>query len=166
MGTKIVVIFAIMSILDSFITLGGINTKETQKTKIEGKYKQMEACESKDDFEKLDDGSLEMLAICVEAEAGNQDIFGKRLVVDVILNRVDSDRFPDDIESVISQKYHFTTFWNGEMDKISTPSKETFDAIDSELKHRIDDEILFFTSGAYNKYCIPAYKHGDHYFGY
>lgn len=166
MGTKIFVIFAVMSILDSFITLKGINTKETQKTKIEGKYKQMKVHESKDDFGELDDDSLEMLAICVEAEAGNQDIFGKRLVVDVILNRVDSDRFPDDIESVISQKYHFTTFWNGEMDKISKPSKETFDAIEWELRHRMDDEILFFTSGDYNKYCIPAYKYGDHYFGY
>ena len=166
MGTKIIVIFALVSILDSFITLSSINTKEVQKTKIEPKSNRMEVYESKDAIKQLDSESLEMLAICVEAEAGNQDIFGKRLVVDVILNRVDSDRFPDDIESVISQKYHFTTFWNGEMDKISTPSNETFDAIDSELKHRIDDEILFFTSGAYNKYCIPAYKHGDHYFGY
>jgi len=166
MGTKIFVIFAVMSILDSFITLKGISTSETQKTNLEGKFKRMEVCESNYDFKELDDGSLEMLATCVEAEAGNQDIFGKRLVVDVILNRVDSDRFPNDIESVISQKYHFSTFWNGEMDKISKPSKETLDAIKAELEHRIDDEILFFTSGQYNKYCTPAYKYGNHYFGY
>lgn len=110
--------------------------------------------------------SLEMLAICVEAEAGNQDLYGKRLVVDVILNRVDSDRFPDDIESVISQKYHFSTYWNGEMDKIQEPSEETFEAVRLELDERTDDKILFFSAGGYSKYCTPAYKYGDHYFGY
>ena len=31
--------------------------------------------------------ALEELAICVEAEAGNQGLLGKRMVVDVILNR-------------------------------------------------------------------------------
>lgn len=32
---------------------------------------------------------LELLAICVEAEAGNQGLQGKRLVADVILNRAE-----------------------------------------------------------------------------
>ena len=50
--------------------------------------------------------SLELLAICVEAEAGNQSLEGKRLVVDVILNRVDdrSGVWGDDIASVITQR--------------------------------------------------------------
>ena len=109
--------------------------------------------------------SLEILACCVEAEAGNQDLLGKRLVADVILNRVDSPRFPDTIEGVISQKYHFTTFWDGTMSRI-VPSDETFEAVQMELDERTDKEILFFTSGNYNTFCVPAYKHGDHYFGY
>ena len=109
--------------------------------------------------------SLEILALCVEAEAGNQDLKGKRLVADVILNRVDSDRFPDTIEGVISQKYHFTTFWDGTMSRI-VPSDETFEAVQMELEQRTDSKILFFTSGDYNTFCVPAYKHGDHYFGY
>ena len=109
--------------------------------------------------------SLEILAGCVEAEAGNQDLLGKRLVADVILNRVDSDRFPDTIEGVITQKYHFTTFWDGTMARI-VPSDETFQAIQMELEQRTDSEILFFTAGDYNTFCVPAYRHGDHYFGY
>ena len=109
--------------------------------------------------------SLEILACCVEAEAGNQDLLGKRLVADVILNRVDSDRFPDTIEGVITQKYHFTTFWDGTMSRI-VPSDETFQAIQMELEQRTDTEILFFTAGDYNTFCVPAYRHGDHYFGY
>lgn len=109
--------------------------------------------------------SLEILACCVEAEAGNQDLLGKRLVCDVILNRVDSERFPNTIEEVIKQKYHFTTFWDGTMATI-VPSEETFEAVQMELKERTDSEILFFTAGDYNTFCAPAYKHGDHYFGY
>ncbi len=110
--------------------------------------------------------SLETLAVCVEAEAGNQDLYGKRLVVDVILNRVDSERFPDDIESVIYQKYQFSTSFDGGMDRVKEPSEETFEAVRMELENRTDPDILFFTAGGYNKYCTPAYKYGDHYFGY
>ena len=46
--------------------------------------------------------SLEYLTCCVEAEAGNQGLTGKRLVCDVILNRVDSKDFPDNIFDVIN----------------------------------------------------------------
>ena len=115
--------------------------------------------------EEFCDG-LEILALCVEAEAGNQDLMGKRLVVDVILNRVESDRFPDTIEDVISQKYHFSTYWNGVMAGIEEPSEDTFEAIRLELHERTDTQILFFTAGDYNTYCVPAYKYGAHYFGY
>lgn len=110
--------------------------------------------------------SLETLAICVEAEAGNQDLMGKRLVADVILNRVDSDRFPNDIESVIYQGRQFSTSFDGGMDHIYEPSEETFKAVRMELEHRTDKNILFFTAGAFNPYCRPAYKYGAHYFGY
>jgi len=109
--------------------------------------------------------AIDLMARCVESEAGNQDLMGKRLVVDVILNRVDSSRFPDDICSVIKQPYQFTTYFNGSMDRID-PSEETYKAISLELECRTDSDILFFTAGGYNQYCIPAYQYGDHYFGY
>lgn len=108
--------------------------------------------------------SIDMLAKCVEAEAGNQGLLGKRLVVDVILNRVDSDRFPNDVASVISQRGQFAVYPNA-MSRV-TVTQETLDAIVLELQNRTDSQILFFTAGRYNKYCIPAYQHGDHYFGY
>ena len=67
---------------------------------------------------------IDLIAACVEAEAGNQDLTGKRLVADVILNRVDSEDFPDTIEGVISQPRHFATYWNGAIDR-AEPSEET-----------------------------------------
>lgn len=117
-------------------------------------------------FYEIDEESLLLLAKCVDAEAGNQDLYGKQLVADVILNRVDSERFPDDVESVITQKYHFSTYWDGSIDKIAEPSEESYEAVCLELQERTDDEILFFSAGDYSIYCKPAYKYGDHYFGY
>lgn len=108
--------------------------------------------------------SLEMLAKCVQAEAGNQGLLGKRLVVDVILNRVDSDRFPNTIDGVISQRGQFAVY-PGMMNK-AVPDEETYQAICMELSNRTDADILFFSAHRYNSCCTPAYQHGDHYFGY
>ena len=47
---------------------------------------------------------MALIAQLVQAEAGNQDLKGKRLVADVVLNRVDSEKFPNTIEEVIFQK--------------------------------------------------------------
>lgn len=109
---------------------------------------------------------LEELAILVQAEAGNQDLKGKRLVVDVVLNRVDSDRFPNSIHDVIYQKNQFSTITDGAYDKAMWEvTDECFEAVRLELEERLDYEILFFTAGNYNKYCKPMYKYQDHYFG-
>ena len=115
--------------------------------------------------EQLSQDATEILAKCVESEAGNQGLMGKRFVVDVILNRVDSETFPNDVTSVINQKGQFSVVSNGRINR-TEPSEETYEAIRMELEHRTDDQILFFASGNYNKCSVPAYKHGDHYFGY
>lgn len=108
--------------------------------------------------------NLEMLARCVQAEAGNQGLLGKRLVVDVILNRVDSDRFPNTVEGVISQSGQFSVYPS--MMKHADPDEETYQAICMELANRTDHDILFFSAHRYNSCCTPAYQHGDHFFGY
>jgi spore germination cell wall hydrolase CwlJ-like protein len=107
--------------------------------------------------------SLELLAQCVEAEAGNQGLLGKRLVADVILNRVDSLDFPNTIEGVITQPYQFTSYWNGSISRVSV-SDETFEAVSMELEERCNTELLFFTAQAYGSYGTPWRQVGDHYF--
>lgn len=107
--------------------------------------------------------SLELLAICVEAEAADQGLEGKRMVVDVILNRVDDADWPDDIVGVISQPYHFTSYWDGGMSKV-VPSEETFEAVRMELQERSWPGLYYFTSDGYSKYGTPWRQVGDHYF--
>ena len=113
-------------------------------------------------------GELELLAQVVEAEAGNQDMTGKRLVVDVVLNRVDSPLFPDTITEVLEQPGQFTTMWNGAVEDAGYHmQQDDYDAVMMEVTgKRLDYDIYFFTAGEYNASCKTAYIHGDHYFGY
>lgn len=112
--------------------------------------------------------SLELLAAVVEAEAGNQDLTGKRLVVDVVLNRVDSPLFPDSIISVLEQELQFTTMHNGAVEEAGWHMQEDdYKAVMMEISgERLDYDIYFFTAGEYNSCGRPAYIHGDHYFSY
>ncbi len=118
---------------------------------------------------------VRLLAALVHAEAGNQDEIGKRLVVDVVLNRVDyGPEFEDSIEGVIYEKtgktWQFTTAGNGMLQDALNGEATTadYEAVMKELdaEERLDDRILYFTAGSYNPYCTLAYIHGDHYFGY
>lgn len=107
---------------------------------------------------------LELLAICVEAEAGNQSLAGKRMVADVILNRVDDPDFPDSIEGVISQKNAFTSFQDGGMDRVTEISEETIRAVQMELEERSWPGLFYFTAGDWPRYGTPWKQVGDHYF--
>lgn len=108
--------------------------------------------------------SLELLAICVEAEAGNQSLDGKRMVVDVILNRVEHPDWPNSIEEVITEPYAFASYWDGNMDEVWEPSEETFEAVQMELESRSWPELYYFTSNVWPEHGTPCKKVGDHYF--
>lgn len=107
--------------------------------------------------------TMDMLARCVEAEAGNQGLEGKRLVVDVILNRVSDPDFPDSIQKVIGQPYHFSVYWNGAMENVEV-SEETRQAIRMELKEISYPGVMYFREGDWSLYGTPWKQVGDHYF--
>lgn len=124
---------------------------------------------TEEDIKEMDYwGELELLAAVVEAEAGNQDMTGKRLVVDVVLNRVDSPLFPDTITEVLEQPGQFSTMWNGAVEDAGWHMQEDdYTAVMMEATGvRLDYDIYYFTAGEYNASCKPAYIHGDHFFGY
>ena len=106
--------------------------------------------------------------LCVFAEAGNQGYIGMRKVEAVIINRTDSELFPDTIEGVCKQKYQFSSYPYGwEKWKIKAlESDECKRAIWDEMHERSDTRIMFFRTGYYSAYGTPAYKYKDHYFSY
>lgn len=106
-----------------------------------------------------------LLACIVMAEAGNQDLIGKELVACVVLNRVDSPRFPNTITEVIYQKHQFSTVTDGALERAyKTVTEDCFKAVENARKERRDKDILFFAANGYNG--KAAYKYGDHYFSY
>lgn len=109
----------------------------------------------------ITDGERDVLAAIVWAEAGNQDLDGKRLVVDVVLNRVDDERFPDDIVSVVFQKYQF---WTKGMPRKLDGLDECYQAVDMELEGQLNTEVLYFRTRYYHSFGTPVLNHGDHYF--
>lgn len=109
---------------------------------------------------------MEMIAQLVMAEAGNQDLAGKRYVVDVVLNRVDSDDFPNTVEEVIFQKNQFSVIENGAFDKAGwIITEECYEAVKLEYEERLNYDILYFSRGP-SKYASNHFKHQDHWFGY
>lgn len=110
---------------------------------------------------------LSLLAQIVEAESGNQDLTGKRLVVDVVLNRVDSPRFPNTITEVIYQRRQFSCLNDGNFEKAGNHiSDESFEAVRMEVfgENRIDSGIVFFSGKPVNG--RNHWKYQDHWFSY
>lgn len=105
---------------------------------------------------RLTDEEMELLAGIVHAEAGNQDMIGRRLVADVVLNRMVSPDFPNEISGVIYQQNQFATPMNYTADDMS--------AVELECQKRIDSEVLWFRTGGFHSSGTPLYQHGAHYF--
>lgn len=143
-----------------------IPPKETPAAKVEAETETEEAAPVEDIAEEIKADEMELLAQVVEAEAGGEEYLGKCLVVDVILNRVKSEDFPDTITEVIYQPYQFSCVLDGGLERAGYRMQEDdYRAVEQELKEQIDYSILFFTAEGYSPYCKPCYKVGGHYFG-
>lgn len=104
---------------------------------------------------------VDLMAAVVFYEAGNQDMYGKQLVADTILNRVDSDRFPNSISEVIDQKGQFHTARKAHKLSGNAPI-ECYGAVISQLEQRENYEVMYFSRG-YG--CGKRlFKYGDHCF--
>lgn len=107
--------------------------------------------------------NTELLYSLVQAEAGNQDLDGCRLVADVVLNRIESDKFPNDLESVIYAPGQFSVVRNGALKKAQgNISEKVVQAVNMELANaRLNDDILYFNNRPNGSGC---WQYGGHYF--
>lgn len=85
-----------------------------------------------------------LLAQIINAEAGTQSYEGKLAVGTVVMNRVESDNFPNTIRKVIYQKGQFSPVRNGSINK--KPSKESIRAAKEVMSgnRSFDKNVLFF----------------------
>jgi len=83
----------------------------------------------------------------VEAEVTGAGYESKLRVANVILNRVNSPKFPNTVGKVIKQKSQFSCIADGRMKK-AKPTDSTKQAVDDALEGRwiISNRVLFFNT--------------------
>lgn len=113
--------------------------------------------------ELLSKDEIELIALVTMAEAEGECEEGKRLVIDTILNRVDSEHFPNTVREVIYQPSQFSSMWNGRVERCEV-SEDIYQLVKEELKTRTNSDVIFFTAGEYSTYGEPMFQVENHYF--
>ena len=143
----------------------------TGLTQVEGLPEEdTQAAEAFTDYTESD---YNVLLRIVQAEAGGCDMKGKILVANVILNRVESDEFPDTITDVVYEKRQFSPVSNGSINRCKV-EQETVEAVDRALAGEDYSEgALFFmnrraSSGSnvrwFDTHLDYLFQHGGHEF--
>lgn len=120
------------------------------------------------DIDETTRNEINLLAQLVMAEAGDQDLLGKRYVVDVVLNRRDLPYWPDTVEEVIFQRKQFSCLYDGNFTRAASYiSPDCYEAVELEyFGERLDYGVVFFNSGDWLKNGRNGWKYQDHWFGY
>ena len=106
---------------------------------------------------EYDPADIVLIGKVMQHEAGNQSELGKRLVIDTILNRVESERFPDTVYDVINQPGQYCN-------PKDFPPNEVYKLVAEEIYSRTNNEVLWYKTKGYHKYGDPILKEGNHYF--
>lgn len=126
---------------------------------------------------ELAENDYEVLLRIVEAEAGGEDEDGRLLVANVVLNRVNSDRFPDTVTEVVFQREkgvsQFSPASSGRIWTVKI-SDMTTEAVRRALEGEdISQGALYFAARKYaqsdrmrwfDEHLTFLFKHGGHEF--
>ena len=114
------------------------------------------------DYISLDD--FELMGKTVFAEAKTEAFEGQVAVAEVILNRVESENFPDTVEEVIKQDGAFSTWGNGSVEAAPLDD-ECLEAVQDAVNERIfPDSVVYFREGHFHSFGTPYTVIGHHYF--
>ena len=102
------------------------------------------------------------MAKMVQAEAGSQSELGKRLVIDVILNRVEASAYPNSIDGVLFSGA-FSPTKDGRFYK-ATVEEDIVRLIEEELESRTDYNVIAFRTKHFHSFGHPYCVEGAHYF--
>ena len=148
---------------ENTVTCSNQNIEYVDTTPMLQKSEPVEVIQYKTNVKEEYSEDIKLIALVVIAEAEGESEEGKRLVIDTILNRVDSEYFPDTVYDVIYQPNQFTSMWNGRVDRCKS-TDEVCALVAEELELRTNTSVIFFTAGQYSEYGTPMYNVGNHYF--
>lgn len=127
------------------------------------KKKHVDKVQSAERDSIITQSDVELIALITMAEAEGECEYGKRLVIDTILNRLDSNHFPSTVFEVVYQKNQFSSVWDGRADKCYVMDEICY-LVTEELNDRTNYDVMFFTAGDYGKYGEPMFPVENHYF--
>ena len=98
--------------------------------------------------------------VSMECDTGYE---GSLAVISCMLNRLESDKYPDDLMEVVREKEQFSAYYDKKTESYPyvnrEPSEECIQAVDDALsgkKRNLPSYILYFRSSAYKK--LKGYK--------
>lgn len=112
---------------------------------------------------RFSEGDIRLIALVTMAEAEGECEEGKRLVIDTILNRVDSECFPDTVYEVIYQPNQFSCIWDGRIERCEV-REDICALVEEEMKERTNDNVIFFSNEGYSIFGEPMFQVEHHYF--
>lgn len=118
----------------------------------------------------LNDGELLLMYKIVAAEAEGESFEGKAAVAEVIFNRVDDSRFPNNVHDVIYAANQFSPVSNGSIEtKYSNCSSNEKQSVEQAVNAALNNSnysegALFFRTKYYTVNRTPIKQIGNHYF--
>ena len=96
-------------------------------------------------YPEITDDERTMLASMAYLESRGEQFAGQQAVIEVTLNRVISDEFPDDVESVLYQRGQYAT---ASRIARTTPTQTQYDALDAALTGPwvLTEDYLYFNT--------------------
>ena len=98
-----------------------------------------------------------LVGMLVEHECPHESEKGKRLVIDTVLNRVESDKFPNTVKEVLSQPGQYCN-------PKRYPPDHIYKLVAEEMYMRTNPQVLWYRTKKYHKYGEPIMQEGSHYF--
>ena len=163
-----------LSIDSSMVYFGPIQHKEFETTETVPEQIVYEVVETPDEIIQeteliiskevpFSDAEIDLIALVTMAEAEGECEEGKRLVIDVILNRVDSPHFSNTVESVIYAKNAFECMWNGRTERCYVRD-DIRQLVIEEIQNRTNYNVHYFRTNHYHSFGKPVVQVGNHYF--
>lgn len=106
---------------------------------------------------------MELIALVCVAEAEGESEYGKRLVIDTILNRLDSEYFPNDIKEIVYAPNQYQCISNGRINRVEY-NEYIANLVMEEYHNRTNSDVLYFKTESFFSFAKPIVHEGNHYF--
>ena len=98
-----------------------------------------------------------MIGKIVQHECPHESELGQRLVIDTIMNRVESEAFPNTVRDVLNQPGQYCN-------PSKYPPDYIYALIAQEAYNRTNNQVLWYRTKTYHKYGTPIIQEGSHFF--